>query len=845
MRLIAAGRGTRSSLMADVKNILVFPAGTEIAFEIHDALKNSKFVNCSAKRGGALYLREYTYTISDNSFENCHANKGGVIYSTSFGVLKNNNITNCSADIGSLYYMQEEYNEENFIFSSISRFECDIPSAVWSKGKYNVTFKLDKSSNGVVVLTVAGESRNSSVVNGNATIELFNFENIYSDTDLDYKIEYVEDGEIKYSQNSKFNVRTAGPGEYSFDVTCPEEIFHGNMLNANGSVSNHIDGQVLIYLGTSSFPYQERFDVDDKYYVYSYDLNVRKYNLIFKFIPEDSYYESKTFNTTLTVSPFVITLPETVIIGTYNDGKYSFADSKMKIEWDFDVDYYDSFIVYIDGKEYFTGQTTISSLDLSNLTYGQHTYEFKYLGNTYDSVSKSGSFKTGYSAVSPSLDVEWNDKAEVVVYLPDGATGSATVKIDDDEYPVQVNDSKARVTVSNLLKGTYNIGISYSGDGNFPKITLENMSKLYSFYKIHVPESIKLGEKYALINLTLPKNAKGNLVVEIYDSNNKSLKNITKKLVNGTAAIPLINSGVYGEYLRVIAKYTGTDYSVIGSDKNYITINPKISVPAKMLEGEKKYVSINLPGKEGTLKLYMDVYYNSTYKEVTKTYTAQLVNGKANISLSKFKSGSKIFFISFIEKLSNGSSVSYIYNSYSDFEILKPLNIVTSSIYYGGSVKIQAYKAGGKPLAYKYITVKINGKTFKKVKTNKNGLATVKLGSKYTPKKYTVTAVYGKNKVSKKIKVKQVLSLKKVTIKKSAKKLILTATLKKGKTPMKKKKVTFRFKGKKYTAKTNKKGIAKVTIKKAVLKTLKAGKKLTYKATYCKTTVKRTVKVKK
>ena len=30
--------------MAEVKNILVFPAGTEIAFEIHAALKNSKFV---------------------------------------------------------------------------------------------------------------------------------------------------------------------------------------------------------------------------------------------------------------------------------------------------------------------------------------------------------------------------------------------------------------------------------------------------------------------------------------------------------------------------------------------------------------------------------------------------------------------------------------------------------------------------------------------------------------------------------------------------------------------------------------------------------------------------------
>ena len=599
-------------------------------------LKNSKFVNCSAKRGGALYLREYTYTISDNSFENCHANKGGVIYSTSFGVLKNNNITNCSADIGSLYYMQEEYNEENFIFSSISRFECDIPSAVWSKGKYNVTFKLDKSSNGVVVLTVAGESRNSSVVNGNATIELFNFENIYSDMDLDYKIEYVEDGEIKYSQNSKFNVRTAGPGEYSFDVTCPEEIFHGNMLNANGSVSNHIDGQVLIYLGTSSFPYRERFDVDDKYYVYSYDLNVRKYNLIFKFIPEDSYYESKTFNTTLTVSPFVITLPETVIIGTYNDGKYSFADSKMKIEWDFDVDYYDSFIVYIDGKEYFTGQTTISSLDLSNLTYGQHTYEFKYLGNTYDSVSKSGSFKTGYSAVSPSLDVEWNDKAEVVVYLPDGATGSAIVKIDDDEYPVQVNDSKARVTVSNLLKGTYNIGISYSGDGNFPKITLENMSKLYSFYKIHVPESIKLGEKYALINLTLPKNATGYLTVT-YKGNT-----LREKLVDGYAQIKLSN--ISSDYSLTYG-YDGDDYDVYSSWKRvYISVNTESEITRNITDlGSIEITDLPLDIKGSILAYKTSVSNSNLIANVTPS------NGKAIIPLTGLKLGNQKVYLKYSE----------------------------------------------------------------------------------------------------------------------------------------------------------------------------------------------------
>ena len=59
------------------------------------------------------------------------------------------------------------------------------------------------------------------------------------------------------------------------------------------------------------------------------------------------------------------------------------------------------------------------------------------------------------------------------------------------------------------------------------------------------------------------------------------------------------------------------------------------------------------------------------------------------------------------------------------------------------------------------------------------------------------------------------------------------------------KKITFKFNGKKYVAKTNKKGVAKVTIKSKVLKKLKVGKKVTYQATYLKDTVKNTAKIKK
>ena len=110
-------------------------------------------------------------------------------------------------------------------------------------------------------------------------------------------------------------------------------------------------------------------------------------------------------------------------------------------------------------------------------------------------------------------------------------------------------------------------------------------------------------------------------------------------------------------------------------------------------------------------------------------------------------------------------------------------------------------------------------------------------GSDFYSKNFNVNVVKKPDTIS--------LTLKKVTVKKSAKKLTLQATLKINKKAVKGKKVTFKFNGKKYTAKTNAKGVAKVIIKKKVLKKLKVGKKLTYTVKYSTKTVKKTVKVKK
>jgi len=130
-------------------------------------------------------------------------------------------------------------------------------------------------------------------------------------------------------------------------------------------------------------------------------------------------------------------------------------------------------------------------------------------------------------------------------------------------------------------------------------------------------------------------------------------------------------------------------------------------------------------------------------------------------------------------------------------------------------------------------------------RTDENGYARLKIN--LNPRTYEITAEYNSYKVSNKLVVKQTLKLVKKTVKvKKGKKLTLKATLKwtNGK-PIKGKKVVFKLQGKKYSAKTNSKGLAKVTIKAKVTKKLHAGKKYKYSATYITNTVRGFVKVTK
>ena len=132
----------------------------------------------------------------------------------------------------------------------------------------------------------------------------------------------------------------------------------------------------------------------------------------------------------------------------------------------------------------------------------------------------------------------------------------------------------------------------------------------------------------------------------------------------------------------------------------------------------------------------------------------------------------------------------------------------------GSKFKVRIITAGGKPAGEgKIVKFKIKGKTYT-AKTDKNGYASIKINLK--AKKYTITTQYGKYKATNKITVKPLLTAKNVS-KKKVKKVKFKAKLvtPKGKVA-KGKKITFKFKNKKYKAKTNSKGIASLKISQSV-----------------------------
>ena len=218
-----------------------------------------------------------------------------------------------------------------------------------------------------------------------------------------------------------------------------------------------------------------------------------------------------------------------------------------------------------------------------------------------------------------------------------------------------------------------------------------------------------------------------------------------------------------------------------------------------------------------------------------KNYNIAIKNGEGSLSLGVLPVGNYVVTVNYKNQV-------FVYQV-----LIKSIFVGAGDVnaYYGSgfTYKVRIVGDNGKFVGKNKVVSYTIGKKTYKVKTNAKGYAKIKIPTKLAPGKYKITLKYASQKAKNKLVVEHVLgTYKTVTVKKSAKKLVLKATLKQGKTPLKGKTVKFKLNGKVYKTKTNKKGFAKVTIKKAALSKLKV-KKYKFIVRYGNDVLKPTLKV--
>lgn len=699
-----------------------------------------------------------------------------------------------------------------------------FPETIEYNGQdYSLYFDLDnKSANSILSILIDGEDyKMVQLKEGKAEIKL---------TDIplgNHTYELICTGDVNASYTGNFDVKMAFRNLKDYLL-----YYYGELVDVELGLPSYAEGVVTLTANDKNYTSKvengtAKFDLSK--------LELGKYLINVKYSGDD-INPAQEFDFNLTISRYNIK-PE------YVDDYYEFLGYSIILPSNAtgNLNIYNKStllksIPLVDGKAFFK---------VDELDFGTYDLVVRYESKNYDyNVSERTRSYVNTPPVNIT-DAYVGGDARIYIDLRN-ATGIITVNLNQEEYAnVTIQDGKINMSIpyQDLLSSHeyfFTVSFVYHGNdfdpsafdyGGSPRVYMGYIQS----YTINIPKIIANGEP-AYVSVELPSNSEGYAVLRIYGDSIYSIYNMTFSNVEEIVLpIPILPAGEYW----VDLSYYNAYYDRHSSASKYVTVlKPEPTLDIIAPTDTKVPVLIFNISKDATGNIIVNI--------AGKDHGLYLVNGSANITLPGLDNGDYNVSVTYSGD-DYYNDFTKIVNVTIDADQYEPKVVASdlTMVYTAGNLyKATVWGANGKLASNVEVTFLINGKVFKTVKTDSKGVASVKLTQ--VPGTYKITAKSLEKSVTKKLTVKHVVTLKKVTVKRSAKKLVLTATLSKvnGKY-LKNKKITFKFKGKKYTAKTNAKGIAKVTIKKAVLKKLKAGKKVTYQATYLKDTVKKTVKVKK
>ena len=408
--------------------------------------------------------------------------------------------------------------------------------------------------------------------------------------------------------------------------------------------------------------------------------------------------------------------------------------------------------------------------------------------------------------------------------------GVVTFLVDDKKEFVNVVNGRAIFQTSFKKAGIFDLTVKFDGGNNYfssentTKVVINKASKINTRLEISEVTTTDENSKIKITLSDINDNPIDNEKVILSINNN--LYEATTNF-NGVAYIEAkLSDGIY------IAK---CDFK--GSDKyNSITTQTQVKILKEKINSIKSsnitrahYSGIDFQAiflnKNGNPLVYTVVTFivdGKEYNEITDANGVAKLNANLNVGKHKITSINPVTeditfnTVNIVKRITLNKDLTMDYNGHDTFNVCV----------YGDNGKI----------ANDGEIFKINEKTYK-IKTDKKGYAKLKIN--LIPNTYKIITEYKGEKVVNNVIVKHVLKAKNIKVKK-AKVIKFKATLKSsnGKA-IKNKKITFKINGKTYSSKTNKKGIASIS-----LKNLKVGK-YTIKSSYIKSSIKSTIQIKK
>lgn len=479
-----------------------------------------------------------------------------------------------------------------------------------------------------------------------------------------------------------------------------------------------------------------------------------------------------------------------------------------------DIIYSGDVVINIDGNDYFV-----------NLVRGSinFTHVFESVGNHAINISYNNHW-TNTSVDIEKLDIDLNSNVNIL---------NDKLVIDlESSYKISL---PLKVMVNNvtydaaLKKGKCSLVLN-DADDYYDIRTWVDDEKYVCEFSLKVYKS-----KIIASDFISNYNLENSYSIELKDCFNKPLANriVSFVIEDKTYFETTDDNGLAEIYIKLQNRNTQSLKIMFEGDENYFGFNATVNVKVKstiMFLSSTYVANTN----------YNVMLFDENDNPLPETQFKVLINGKTYWYVTDGNGK-----ISIPLNFALGSYKIEVYNHVTGEESSQSINIIPRivenkdlTVYYlSNSVyTIRINGDNGIPVAGELVKITIDKKNYY-VRTDNLGYAHFKISLK--PNSYRITASYKEARVSNKIVVKPLLTAKNISKKKSKKikfqaKLVNT----KGK-PVKGKKITFKIKGKTYTAKTNAKGIAKIYIK-----NLKVGK---YKiiTKYGKSKITNTIKIKR